>query len=404
MDSFPAGLARFVNKTVSFHFSGRELSFRLSHALFSSFDIDDGSRLLLKSIAQGIDLGALRSALDIGCGVGVIGACIASVAPEAVVVMQDRDALAAAFARENCHANGIERVSAVCGLAFWGLGGRTFDLVMSNLPAKAGKPVLTSFFRHAAGCLAPQGVAAVVIVASLGSFARNTLSDLGCRIILLEESRGYTVIHFRAGSPGQETEAQREDLSPYIRAAARFTSKGFSYSLQTAHSLPDFDSLGHAVELSFDVLNGAAAADRVLVWNPGQGHLPVGLLARPGQGTSLMALASRDSLQCAIASLNLSSMGKPPASIHRLCSEADLGEAFPGGSFDQVIAVPNPIPRVPWQADLSAAAACLLRPGGELFVVGTSTEIHRFLDHDHGLRPLISRKHAGFRAAILRKP
>lgn len=404
MDSFPGGISRFVNKTVVFRFNGRELSFRLSHALFSSFDIDAGSRLLLKSLAQVTDLGAVRSALDIGCGVGVIGACIASQAPDAKVVMQDRDALAAAFARENCRENGLGGASAVCGLAFWGLEGQEFDLVTSNLPAKAGEPVLRSFLRHAAGCLAPRGIAAVVIVAPLASSAREAVVHLGCEVVHLEQAKGYTVIHFRAGSARRETDAQREDLSPYIRAASRFTPDGFSYSLQTAYSLPDFDALGHALELSFEVLKDAAAAGHVLVWNPGQGHLPAGLLARPAQEISSLAIASRDFLQCAIAALNVASPGMPPLRIRALCSEADLGAAFPEGSFDLLIAAPHPIPRVPWQGELARSAAALLAPGGELLVVGTSTEMHRFMDQNHGLRPRISRKHAGFRAAILRKP
>ena len=81
-----------------------------------------------------------------------------------------------------------------------------------------------------------------------------------------------------------------------------------------------------------------------------------------------------------------------------------MGAAFPEGSFDLLIAAPHPIPRVPWQGELARSATALLAPGGELLVVGTSTEMHRFMDQNHGLRPRISRKHAGFRAAILRKP
>ena len=91
-------VARFVNKTVPFRFLGRDLVFQLSHALFSSFDIDDGTRALLKSIAQNVDVPALGSVLDVGCGVGVIGACLRAHAPRAKTVLQDRDALAAAFA------------------------------------------------------------------------------------------------------------------------------------------------------------------------------------------------------------------------------------------------------------------------------------------------------------------
>jgi protein-L-isoaspartate O-methyltransferase len=393
-----------VNKTVAFRFNGRDLSFRLSHALFSSYDIDAGSRLLLKSLAQRVDFDAVRSALDVGCGVGVIGACVASQAPEAVILLQDRDALAAAFARENCLQNGLGRASSSCGLAFWGLEGRQFDLVTSNLPAKAGAPVLGSFLRHAAGCLAPQGVSAVVVVAPLSSFVRETLAALGCEIVFLEETAAYTVFHFRAGAAETETDAQREDLSPYVRAAARFTPDGFSYSLRTAYSLPDFDVLGHALTVSFDVLKQAAPARRVLVWNPGQGHLPAGLLSRPGWKAPSLAIASRDTLECAMAEMNLSAAGYAPASVRSVCSEAELRGAFPEGSFDLIIAAPHPIPRVPWQAALARAAEVLLRAGGELLVSGTSTEVARFMDQNLGVRPRISRKHAGYRAALLRKP
>ncbi len=393
-----------MNKTVAFRYNGRDLSFRLSHGLFSSFDIDAGSRLLLKSLALAVDFGAIRSVLDFGCGIGVIGACIASQAPEGTVVLQDRDALAAAFAGENCRENDLGRASSVCSLAFRGLGGRLFDLVTSNLPAKAGRPVLASFLRHAAGCLAPQGVSAVVVVAPLSSFVRETLADLGCEIDYLEETTGYAVFHFRAGSAEKETDAQREDLSPYIRAGARFTPEGFSYSLQTAYSLPDFDILGHSTQVSFDALKEAAVADRVLAWNPGQGHLPGGLLTRPGWGSSSVAIASRDTLQCAMAEMNLSAIGIPPASVHALSSESELQKTFAEGSFDLIIAAPHPIPRVPWQEELARAAGVLLRPGGELLVVGTSTEMRRFLDQNHGLRPRLSKRHAGFRASLLRKP
>ncbi len=199
-------ISRFVNKTVALRFKGRDLSFHLSHALFSSFDIDEGTRLLLKSIAQNVDLGAVRSVLDIGCGVGVIGAAVAARTASAAIVMQDRDALAAAFAAENCRLNHLEQVDVRCALAFHGLGDRTFDLVTSNLPAKAGKPVLHSFFRHAAGCLSAGGIAAVVIVAPLAPLARETLDALGCRIVHIEATRSYTVIHFGAGQAGPETD------------------------------------------------------------------------------------------------------------------------------------------------------------------------------------------------------
>ena len=56
-----------INKTVAFRYKGKELEFDLSHALFSSFDVDAGTRLLLKEVAQDPVLDAASLVLDAGC-------------------------------------------------------------------------------------------------------------------------------------------------------------------------------------------------------------------------------------------------------------------------------------------------------------------------------------------------
>jgi ornithine cyclodeaminase/alanine dehydrogenase-like protein (mu-crystallin family) len=65
--------APYVNKSVPFKFNGAELKLDLSHALFSSFDVDRGTKLLLKAAARDPVLARARRVLDEGCGVGVIG-------------------------------------------------------------------------------------------------------------------------------------------------------------------------------------------------------------------------------------------------------------------------------------------------------------------------------------------
>ena len=402
---------------MDFRFHGEDFRFHLSHALFSSFDIDDGTRLLLKSIAQKVDLGTFGSVLDVGCGVGVIGACVGRHAPGARVTMQDRDALAVEIARLNCRENKLDRVSVDCRLAFHGLGGRSFDLVASNIPAKAGEPVLKAFFRHAAACLSPSGIAAVVIVAPLAAVARDAISGLGCQVLHTEHSSAYSVFHFAAGSVPAETDASREDLAPYVRVNAPFSRGERTCVLETVHSLPDFDTLGHDIELALDVLRILPGDRSILFWNPGQGHLPAaaalgpalpdpaapGLAATGPAAPPSVTIASRDCLECAITSRNLTRMGVPPASIHCLGSEAEIGGIVPPDSVDLLVAVPRPVPRVPWQADLAGSAMRVLKPGGRLLVVGTSTEIHRLLAHPGKLTLATGKKRQGFRAVLLKK-
>ena len=395
-------VARFINKTVSLRFMGRDLSFGLSHGLFSSFDIDEGTRLLLKSLAQQVDVPSVGSALDVGCGVGVIGACIAAAAPGAMVTMQDRDALAVAVARENCRRNGITRITAECTLAFQGLGGRRFDLVTSNLPAKAGAPVLAAVLRHAAGCLSPGGTAAVVVVAPLAASIRRTIDSLGCPLAHVEETRAYSVFHFRAGAIAPETNVQQEDISPYIRGRETFRHGATEYALETAFALPDFDTRGRVTDLCLDLLDRTPSGSACF-WNPGQGHLPVALSVLGGSALSSIVLAGRDCLECRVAERNLALAGRPAAQVHLMHSEQELAVTLAPGAVDLLVAIPHPIPRCPWQDDLVRAGLLLLRTGGHLVVGGSSTEIHRLLERAGGFSLLAGKKREGSRAALLRK-
>ena len=241
----------------------------------------------------------------------------------------------------------------------------------------------------------------MVIVAPLSSLARDALAGLGCQILHTEETRAYRVFHFTAGSAPRETDELREDLSPYIRGSIRFTRGADDYFLETVYSLADFDTLGRHLELAMDVLEDVPAPRSALIWNPGQGHLAA-VIAR--SGSRAMTVAGRDCLECAITARNLLRLGSPPVAVHCLPSESELVGAVPPGSVDLLVSIPHPIPRVPWQDGLAEAARRILKPGGRLIAVGTSTEIHRLISHPGPLAAEGGRKRAGFRAVVLRTP
>jgi len=392
----------YVNKTVLLRFRGVESSFHLSHGLFSSFSIDAGTRLLLKSIAARVDLARIQTVLDEGCGVGVIGIAIARAAPQARVFLQDRDALAVAFARENCKVNGVENADLDCGLAFRGLSGRTFDLIASNLPAKAGKPVLESFFRAVPGLLSRTGTAAVVIVSPLADLAKDAILSSGCLLFHVERTSQHVVFHFQLPE-GHESPVQLiEDLSPYLRTRQKFTAAGVEYELETAYNLADFDTAGYAVELAQDILAASKVRGRALYWNPGQGHLPVFAQKRAGATISGIALAGRDALELAITERNLESAGAGALETHLISDEAGLQEAVEPGSVDFFCALPHPVPKAPWHGDLVNSALRLLRPGGTFLTAAESTEVFRILSHCRRLTMVESRKRLGYRAVLLR--
>ena len=411
----PAGapdnpLQKYVNRSVRFRFDGIDFRFNLSHALFSSYDIDDGTRLLLKTIAERLDLSTVRSVLDVGCGVGVLGICVGARAPHASILMQDRDALAAAFAAENASLNGRGSVGVEIALGFDGPPNRRFDLIVSNLPAKAGRPVLESFFRKAAARLRESGTAAFVIVRPLAEFARSTAEQAGLEVTWAEENARYTVLHTHrgalqtAGVPDAGAPPGSTDIAPYIRARATWSCAGTTYEAETAYSLPDFDTLGHSVENAMTLLSQTGVRGEVMVWNPGQGHVPLFLVRRAGRSLSGISLAARDALELAMTERNLRTFGLPPRSVSPAPSEVFMARGQTPGQVDLLCASPHAVPRVPWQGDLLGAAMTILKPHGRLLVSATSTDVQRLLAARGGFRLVAGRKHAGHRVVLLERP
>lgn len=397
----------YTNKRVSFVFAGEKLEFDLSHALFSSFDVDAGSRLLLKTIAQHVDLRGVESAADIGCGVGVLGASIKKKKPEISWIMQDRDELALRYAAENCKLNGLDTgVEARGGLGLQELRGQTFDLIVSNIPAKAGEPVHKAMLRDMLTALSPEGVAAIVIVMPLAEAFDAMLAELPAEEIYREETREHRVYHFRQVSREATDSGVNFDedaLAPYIRRRGGYRHGATGYELETVYNLPDFDTLGRRVELAFDLIDKRLPHEisingEAIVWNPGQGHLPKYLVSMPHAfPADRITVASRDTLQILITSRNV-----PGISALSVAELDELPQACDRDA-DLLTLFPEPVPGVEWQRIAADAVGKLLRKGGMLLACASSTHIHRLLAALKGMVLHGSKKYHGNRAVLLKK-
>ena len=65
----------YFHKMINYRAFGHSLRFRSSQDLFSSHDIDTGTRFLLRSIVMA-GLGKSERILDLGCGYGPLGICL----------------------------------------------------------------------------------------------------------------------------------------------------------------------------------------------------------------------------------------------------------------------------------------------------------------------------------------
>jgi hypothetical protein len=436
-----ADLLPLVNKTVPFKFRGAELRLDLSHALFSSFDVDAGTRLLLKAVGRDEVLLGAKRVLDSGCGVGVIGLAVAAALPECHVEARDRDLLACAFTERNRKRNKVANLAvrpgllsvATPGLLGTGEAEAPYDYILSNLPAKAGAPVLEAFFVAASALLLPGGRLGVVIVNPLMDEARAWIAKAGLAVLAEERGANHHVYVCGKGtgptSPqaAAATAAKAEppavesppapasdeappvqgpfldfsglDLAIYLRRRGAFKLGGTAYEASGIWGLPEFDTVGYgpvaAAELAVRVLPGSLVRDALVV-NPGIGHLALWMARR--LGPERIMGASRDLLSLAATGANLASQPRPRPD-YRALSSLELS-TLEAASLDLIAWAPDIVPEYDWIAPLWDEAARLLKAGATLIVHCPPTELTRLSKRKpQGFRLLGEKKKRSFAAA-----
>lgn len=360
-------------KTVTLDHGGRRLELGVAQELFSSHEVDVGTRLLLRTLA-GPEHASRRRVLDLGCGYGPLGLALRAAAADRVVHLVDRDALAVEYSRENAARNRLDDVEVYGSLGYADVRGSGFDLIVSNIPAKAGPPVIEQLLLGGAGLLAPGGLVAVVVIAPLGAGVAEALEGAPeVEVVFRRATASYAVFHYRFRAPP----ATPDELGVYERGRLTVTHAGVSVRLRTAWGLPEFDSLGVPTRLVADALlrPGGRPPRTALVLHPGQGHLPCLLWA--GRRPAELRLVDRDLLALRFSQANLVANGCPVervATAHRVGPDpAALADA------DLVVAVLHPKePPEATAATLRQLVAAVPR-GATVVVGGGSTAVTRGL-------------------------
>lgn len=168
--------------------NGKTLRFETDAGVFSKAHLDRGTALLLDALPAQFD----GRALDLGCGWGAVGVCMAAQWPNANVVLTDVNERAVALARENLRRNGLTAtVSQGDGMAH--LEG-TFDLIAVNPPIRAGKAVVHKLLAEGLARLSRDGTMYVVMRKQQGAeSAQRFLQSLGASIEIVERGGGFRV-------------------------------------------------------------------------------------------------------------------------------------------------------------------------------------------------------------------
>lgn len=129
-------------------------------AAFAGTSVDIGTRLLLGVLDEALP--DARSAIDLGCGTGVLAAALAKSRPNLRVTATDQSAAAVASAEATAAANGLAaRVSVVRDDGLASQPDASADLIVLNPPFHIGNAIHTGIahrmFADAARVLTPDG-------------------------------------------------------------------------------------------------------------------------------------------------------------------------------------------------------------------------------------------------------
>lgn len=173
----------------SYEYRGKTLRFLTDAGVFSKARVDAGTALLLSALPERFT----GRALDLGCGWGAVGACMASAWTGADIWLTDVNARATALAAQNLTQNGLSG-EVRTGDGFDAVQGR-FDLIALNPPIRAGKRAVYALFDGAAARLTANGALYVVIRKQQGAdSAKKYLSTIFARVSTIARGAGFHVL------------------------------------------------------------------------------------------------------------------------------------------------------------------------------------------------------------------
>ena len=169
---------------------GNRFCFHSTWGLFSPDAVDAGSRLLIDHM----EINPSDMVLDLGCGFGVIGVVAGALAPQGHVHMVDKDFVAVKYAQENAELNYLKNCESYLSNGFSNIDPkRTFHKILSNLPAKVGKEMLSIFLSDAKDHLKPDGRIYVVTVMGLKHFVKDFFEEEFGNYEKIVQSKNYIV-------------------------------------------------------------------------------------------------------------------------------------------------------------------------------------------------------------------
>lgn len=395
-------------KTISYDFRGYALRFKVSQMVFGSQQIDSGTHHLLRSL-ESQEINNYSKVLDFGSGYGPVGICLKKYLPSSEVHMVDRDSLALDYCRANEKLNDIDGLKIYGSLGLDDVVDRDFDLIVSNIPAKIGDQALVYLLGAFEKFLkSKDGLVAIVVIDAIVDRVFDTLSsDKNIKIVFQKKWPGYTVFHYRfLGKKTKDSERDSNSFEDGVfdRQKVKFMVGDVETDLITTYGLSEFDTLQYDTNLIVEELirfRGAELND-ALVFNHGQGYIPVALVKTANVGEITLIDRNLQALRTAERNLELNNFDEVNI---RIIHCGDLSSNS-NKKYDLILGALEEKDPQNYNALLFEQSVAILKIGGVLMLGSGSTPISRIERLARGHKDIsivVREKRKGSSVIILKK-
>lgn len=182
-------------KDIAYDFRGVRLTLNTDAGVFSKTRVDFGTNVLLNAL-QEEDVES-KKVLDVGCGYGVIGLCVAKKYPSSFVDLVDVNERALNLAKINKESNKITNARIYGSNAYEKIQDK-YDLIITNPPIRAGKDVVHQIVLGSNDRLNSGGVIYVVIQKKQGAPSLiKEMETIFDGVEIVEKKNGYFILRGR---------------------------------------------------------------------------------------------------------------------------------------------------------------------------------------------------------------